>query len=72
MRDVYGPLARMWSYLEEINSSRDKTVVVDIDTLLTCTQQTVLLLIKPSILCYLSVVTMHCFPVCHTAICKAF
>ena len=43
-RDVYGPLARMWSYLEEINSSRDKTVDVDIDTLSTCTRKAVLLL----------------------------
>ena len=43
-RGVYGPLARMWSYLEEINSSRDKTVDVDIDTLSTCTRKAVLLL----------------------------
>ena len=42
-RDVYGSLARMWNYLEEINSSRDETVDIDIDTLLTCTQKTVLL-----------------------------
>ena len=41
---VYGPLARIWSYLEEDNSSGDETVDVDIDTLLTCTQQSVLLL----------------------------
>lgn len=31
-RDVYGPSARMWSYLEGINSSRDKIVNADTDT----------------------------------------
>ena len=36
-RDVYGPVSRMRSYLEEINSSRDETVHVDIDIFLTCT-----------------------------------
>lgn len=44
MKVVYGPLTRIWSYLEEVNSSRDETVDVDIETLLTCTQQSVLLL----------------------------
>ena len=41
-KDAYGPLARMWSYLEEISSSRDETVDVEIDIFLTFTQQTVL------------------------------
>ena len=44
MRHASGTLDRMRSYLEEVNSSRDKTVYVGIDILLTYTQQTVLLL----------------------------
>ena len=35
-RDVYGLLAKMWSDLEDINSSRDGSINVDNDTLLTC------------------------------------
>ena len=41
---MYGPVAKMRSYLEKIKSSRDETVDVDIDTFLTCIQQTVLFL----------------------------
>ena len=43
-REVYGPLARVWSYLEDLNESRDTSVEVDINSLLDCTQKTVLLL----------------------------
>ena len=43
-KDVYGPLARIGSYLEGINSSRNKTVDVNIGEFFICTQQTVLLL----------------------------
>ena len=53
-RDIYGSLNKIWSYLEDINGWKDDTINVDINTLLICTQQTVLLLgqaIK-SILCY--------------------
>ena len=53
-RDIYGSLNKIWSYLEDINGLKDDTINVDINTLLICTQQTVLLLgqtIK-SILCY--------------------
>ena len=53
-RNIYGSLNEIWSYLEDINGWKDDTINVDINTLLICTQQTVLLLgqtIK-SILCY--------------------
>ena len=43
-KDVYGPLARVGSYVEGINSSRNKTVDVNIGEFLICTEQTVLLL----------------------------
>ena len=31
-RDLYRPLARIWSYLKGINTSRDKIVDIDTDT----------------------------------------
>ena len=43
-KDVYGPLARVGSYVEGINSSRNKTADVNIGEFLICTEQTVLLL----------------------------
>ena len=48
-REVYGPLARVWSYLEDLNESRDTSVEVDINSLLDCTQKTVLLLLSQAI-----------------------
>lgn len=43
-RDVYGTLARMWNYTEELNNSRNESMEVDIEILFTCIQRTVLLL----------------------------
>lgn len=42
--DIYGPWANMWHSLERLNVAQDKTVDVDMEHLLSCTQQIVLLL----------------------------
>ena len=44
--DIYRPLANKWQYLEELNATKDKTVDVDMEHLLSCTQQKILLLGK--------------------------
>ena len=43
-RDVFGPLTRIWSYIENIITSKGETVEVDLHKILEYTQQTVLLL----------------------------
>ena len=47
-RDVFGPLSRVWTYLQEVTSSdhedEDESIQIDLDILLTYIQKTVLIL----------------------------
>lgn len=43
IRDSYGPLANIWQYLEGLNAAKKETVNVNMEHLLSCTQQTILL-----------------------------
>lgn len=50
IRDIYGPLVNMWQSLEGLIAATDETVNVDMESLVSCTQQTTLLLRIPQYL----------------------
>ena len=49
IRDIYGPLVNMWQSLEGLIAATDETVNVDMESLVSCTQQTTLLLRIPQL-----------------------
>ena len=61
-RDVFGPLSRVWTYLQEVTSSdhkdEDDSIQVDLDLLLTHIKKTVLILVQA-----LKTMTYHRFNV---------
>ena len=69
-KDVFGPLSRVWTYLQEVTSSdhedEDESIQVDLDLLLTHIKKTVLILLQA-----LNTMTYHRFNVLFVIMAKA-